>query len=481
MNKRILLLWMFCIGWFSMQAQEVLYSAYEKFDLRSGDFSVIGKTGNRIYTYRAATDGFFLDAYNDSMFKVASVLLDFFPNKIYETKFINYPDKLLVLYQAVEGNKVVQYAALLDTKGRLLKNPLKLTEAKTGIFGPNKNYFSTIVSDDKSQILIYRMQAKGRSIQMVGVGLDTACNVTGRSSASFVGDNDLAIGEGVLDDKGNFYVPIFSPIGSKNYNDQYWMLTLPQGTNSFISQELPLSGKYIANSYLKMDNYNSRIYIGGFFADKKNGSYDGVIYSTFETSTGTFSQNKQLPFDDRIRMATGERNKKRAFDNYQPRQIIVKKGGGFVLLSEEVSIVNRPVSPYYTSYYASPMMAQSVREYYYNDILALSYDGDGVNEWFNFIHKSQYSQEDGGIFSSYSLINTGGVLGFLFNDNNTSRSKIQLATIDGSGKLEMRSLAVGNSSDPDWLPRPAKQIGVRDVVVPCIRKKQICFAKVSFN
>src|SRR5690606_11605171 len=103
---------------------------------------------------------FFLDAYNDSMIKTATVILDFFPEKIYETKFINYTDKLIVLYQAVVRNKVIQYAALLDSRGKLLKDPVKLTEEKVGIFGPNGNYFSSAISDDKSQILVYGIDQK---------------------------------------------------------------------------------------------------------------------------------------------------------------------------------------------------------------------------------------------------------------------------------------------------------------------------------
>ena len=103
-----------------------------------------------------------------------------------------------------------------------------------------------------------------------------------------------------------------------------------------------------------------------------------------------------------------------------------------------------------------------------------------MREWQTFVRKNQYSQEDGGLFSSFAFMNTGGTLGFLFNDYNTNRSKIQLASVDGSGKLNMRSLAAGTADDPDWLPRSGKQIAAREVVIPCLRKRQICFAKIVF-
>ena len=473
-----------CFWAWSGTAQEVIYSGYEKFDLRNGDFSVIGKSGDRTYIYRAGTDGFFLDAYDDAMVKKATVLLDFYPKKIYETRFINYPDRMVVLYQSVESNKVVQYAALLDTKGRLLKNPVQLTTAKTGVFGPNKNYFSSAVSDDKTQILVYGVETKGRKLQFTGVWIDSDLNIAGRGHASYVTDNDLESGEGLIDDKGNFYMPVYTPAGAKNFADQLWIVRVAKMGNSFRAKEFAMRDNYVANSFMKMDNVNNRIYLAGFYSDKKNGNYSGVLYGIYNIGDSAFTGSRLIPFDERIRNATGERNKKRAFDNYRTKQLIIKKDGGFVLISEDVSIVYRSNNMgwggYYSFYYNGPMMTQTIKEYYYNDVFALSYNGEGANEWYSFIRKNQYSQEDGGIFSSYALINTGGVLGFLFNDYNTSRSKIQFATLDAMGKIEMHSLAAGSSADPDWLPRSARQTGARELIVPCLKKRQICFAKVIF-
>ena len=484
MNKSVWILLFACLLGIKTNAQEVLYSGFEKFDLRTGDFNIIGKSGDRTYVYRGDASGFYLDAYDDSMVKRATVLLDFFPKKIYETRFINYPDRMVVLYQSIESNKVVQYAALLDTRGRLLKNPIQLTTAKTGVFGPTRNYFSSAVSDDKTQILVYGAENKGREMQFTGVWLDSDLNISGRGHSSYTADNNLEIGEGLIDDKGNFYIPVCTPAGAKNYADQLWLLALPKLGNRFTTKEFPLREKYVANSYMKMDNVNSKIYIAGFYSEKKNGSYDGVLYSVYNMNDSLFANNKLIPFSEQVRGATGERNKKRAFDNYKTKQIIVKKDGGFVLISEDVTIMYRNNNPgwggYYSFYYNGPMMMQTIKEYYYDDIFALSYNGEGVNEWYAFIRKSQYSQEDGGMFSSYALINTGGILGFLFNDFNTNRSKIQFATLDAAGKVEMRSLAAGTASDPDWLPRSAKQTGVREIIIPCLRRKQICFAKIVF-
>src|ERR1043165_6177332 len=136
------------------RAQNILYTPYEKFDLRSGDYSVVGKVGSLIYTYRASADGHLLDAWNDSMERHATIILDFFPEKIYATRFIAYQDKIIVLFQANEGGKIIQQGALLDGAGRLQGKVVRIDEAKTGFFGASGDYFSIAVSEDKRQIVV---------------------------------------------------------------------------------------------------------------------------------------------------------------------------------------------------------------------------------------------------------------------------------------------------------------------------------------
>lgn len=469
----------------SAKAQDVLYSPYQNFELRSGDFSVVGKINGALYTYRASADGYFLDVYDDSMARVATVILDFFPSKIYETRFVAYANKMVVLYQAVESGKIVQYAALLDEKGRLIKRPISLASAKTGIFGVNRDYFSSVVSDDKKSIYVFSTSDKNEDITFDGTLIDDELNVVKKQHAVYHAGNSVAHGEAILGNDRTFYLPVFTPTGSKNFADQLWLLSLTSDSNKFHVAEFPLNGMFAASSYMKMDNVNNRIYIGGFYSDKKNGNYEGVLFGYYDVNLKSIQNQKMILFDPQLRAATGDKNKKRAFNDFVVRQLIVRNDGGFVLISEDyyVTIRNATYAPgwgYYSMYYYGPYTTPSVREYNYNDIMALAYNAEGVREWQSFVRKSQYSQEDGGMFSSYAFLNTGGSLGFLYNDYNTNRSRIQLATIDENGQIAMRSMAAEGNSDPDWLPRSGKQVAAREIVIPCLRKRQICFAKIVF-
>ncbi len=470
---------------FALQAgaQSILYTPYEKFDIRGGDYSVVGKVGGLIYTYRASGGEHFLDAWNDSMERRATVILDFFPEKIYATRFIAYADKMIVLFQSNEHGKIIQQAAILDAAGRLQGRVVKIDEAKTGFFGPSGDYFSIAVSEDKRQIVVYDASIKGSTLHLEHTLLDDNLQKLQHSTTNYNGENALTAMPGIVDNAGTFYLPVSTSIGSRDYADGIWLLTLPRGNAKLVATELPLNGKYAAGIYMRMDNAAQRIYAGGFYSEKKAGNYEGVVFAQFSADSSRTVAAKQYPFDERLRAASGERNTRRAFNDYQTRQLIIRNDGGLVLVAEDYYLsVRSGISPYgyYTGFYSPFVGTQNIREYHYGDVLALSFSADGRQEWYAFVRKDQYSQEDGGSFSSYAFINTGGALGFLYNDYDYHHSRITLSTIADDGKVSMQPLEARGASDPDWMPRSGKQVSAHELVVPCLHRRQICFAKVVF-
>lgn len=463
-------------------SQEVIYSRYEDFDYRTDVYHVVGMSGGYLYTYLHDDESAKLEAYDDSMSKKATIILDFFPPRIYQTQFIAYPDKIMVLYQALESNKVVQYMAMLNSNGMLRGKPLQIGSTRTGIFGATRTYYSMAISDNKKQILIYSAVNKGSNIEFDGTWLDDNGTVLKKSKAKFKTENNTEHGDVNIANDGTVYLAAYTPIGSQNYADQYWLLTLKPGLTEFTSVEMDLGERYATSGYTKIDNVNNKVYFGGFYSDKKNGNFDGIIFSAYDLNSNNFTSTRFIPFDPELIAATGSRSRAQAFDNYLVRQLIVKNDGGFVLISElqyiNVRSTFTPGFGYYSFY--TPYMNTTVREYHYNDIMALSYNADGSREWHSFIRKQQYSQEDEGVFSSYALLNSGGSLAFLYNDFDPRHSRIQLSTLSPTGSSETHSLVTETMDYPDWLPRFAKQVAGRVLVVPCFRKKTICFARVAF-
>lgn len=473
-----LLLMIGCLG---IHAQDVTYSRYDKFDYRSDAYAIVGMSGGYLYTYIKTEEMAKLDAYDDSMNKVATVLLDFFPQRIYQVKFVPYPTKMMAIYQALESNKVVQYVAMLDGNGLLKGKPMELRSTKTGILGATRNYYYSSVSENKKHILIYSVTDKKGEIEFDGIWLDDNGAVTKKSKARFKTENTPEHGEVNVANDGTVYMAAYTPTGAQDYADQYWVLSLPLGGTTFTAKELELGEHYATGGYTRIDNVNNKVYFGGFYSNSKNGRFSGLIYAAYDVATAGFTTNRFIPFDDKMIAEAGEKRKS-AFDNYLVRQLIVKNDGGFVLVAEEQYVTTRstftPGFGYYSFY--SPAMNSSVREYHYNDILAVAYDKDGVRSWNAYIPKQQYSQEDDGVFSSFALLNTGGAIAFLYNDFDMNHSRIQLSTLTPDGQTDTHSLSAEGNDYPDWLPKSAKQVSGRVLIVPCFHKRQICFAKVKF-
>lgn len=466
----------------AVQAQEVIYSPFNKIDFRSGSFSVVGNVGDRTYTYRGSYEGYYLDAYDANMEHLATVILDFLPRKAFGIKFYPYSDKIVLLYQESDGKEVVQYGVMLDEMGRMSQRPIEIDRVDAGFVGKRSGLYSYATSKNKEHIVVYATGERGEDLDLKVVWLDDMLKKQSTTETGFTADNNIEIGEGLVKDDGKFFLPVYTPNGSRDYANRVWLLALNVGAKVPDEAELPIGELFAAGLYVKVDREQDRLYIGGFYSDKKNGHFEGVLYAYYDIIEKEFREMKAIPFSDRLREATGDRSKKRAFNDYRVKELIVKNDGGFVMIAEDFFITTRSNYSsgfgYYSWYY--PTMSSSVREYNYGDIIAISCDGNGKPEWTKFVRKYQYSQEDGGIFSSYGLVNTGGAIGFLYNDFSMNSSRVKLASLDIEGNITSNTIGAQKVSNTDWLPRSGKQISANEFVVPCLKRNEICFVKVVF-
>jgi hypothetical protein len=447
--------------------------------------SIVGKVDGTLYTFHSYGTEYFLDAYNDEMEKTATVVLDFFPDKIYNVKFIPVDTRILVLYQSQEGTKITQFASILNSKGMLLNKPLKIDEKRTGFFGNNdKEFFNSAISENGQHIMVYSAINQGKSIQFEGYWLDLSSlnlRISKRIKLKFKAGDIISNNNGLMSNAGQFFLPVFTSIGSRNFSDEYTLLHLKKEDANFTKIQFSLENNFLEYPFQKIDNTNSKLHFASFFSAKRNGNNEGVAAATLDLESLTLTPISFIPFDEQMRGELRGKRRDRALNEFRINQLVVKNDGGFLVASEEIYVSTQnnflPGVGFY-SFYNAPMMNQIIREFHYNDILLLSYDAKKQNEWHSFLRKEQYSQEDGGMFSSYSLLNTGGGLGFLFNDFNSRRSRIQLTTVTADGKVNNGFMDAGQKDDPDWLPRLGKQVDAREIIIPCLRKKQLCFAKI---
>lgn len=465
------------------RAQQVLYSSYSDFSVKDGNISVVGKTGGRIYTFRGDADGYFMDAWNDSMQLMATVILDFLPQKLYDTHFSIAGDSITLLYQYLQGRDLFVYGAVLDNEGRLLRRPQKLDQKRTGFLGVGNEYYNFVSSEDKRSLAVYSITDDSRELEVKAVLFGNDLGGLRRINNKIKRDGNLLAVRPVLTNSRGLVIPVRQATGRRDVYEKLFLMRFADSSKGYSVVNVPIVDAFVEEPFIRTAPGDGNIYVAAFYSNSKNGNPDGLLYAGFDGQNLSPLRQVQVPFDDRLRAMTGERSLRHAFANQHLRQLVIRNDGGFVAISEESYVNTRssysPGWGYYSMY--GPFMGgPQVREYFYNDILALSVDGSGQMQWPSFIRKEQYSQEDGGLFSSFAFINTGANLGFLYNNFNRQRSSITFVQIEEAGQQQSRSFDVDGEMAPDWLPRMARQVSAREVIVPCLNRKKICFAKVSF-
>ncbi len=489
---------------FTTRAQQVIFSDYERQDGRDMDFEVIGKMNGNILVYKNIGWRHRLNVFDASMKTIETINLDFVQEKTFNMDFVTYPDHFYMIYQYQKKNIVYCMAAKMDANGHKVGDPIQLDTTQIPVMADNKIY-STISSDDKQQIMVFKIHKKNERYNLVSLLFNSQLELQ-RKSREVIPFNDRRdnFGDFVLDNEGNLAFTIATQAGYRENNNALQLITKSPTSDTVSWHKIDLSERYIDEVKLKVDNLNKRYLINSLYYKKSRGSIEGLFnYSWDKVNAKPASSGFTQLYDTLRNEAKNEGLLRFAFDDFLIRQVVVKKDGGYILTAEDFSSQNRGNfgspwnrwdyfnSPYtYNSgyYYYSPYgyyrpwnrfnnQQQSVR-YYYANIIILGVDKNGQVQWSKVIPKDQFD-DDEDRFMSFSLMNSGGELHFLFNEN----GKYQVMadhSINTDGKLTRNPTLKSQEKGYQFMPVMAKQTGARQIIIPCSYRGFICFAKVDF-
>jgi hypothetical protein len=216
--------------------------------------------------------------------------------------------------------------------------------------------------------------------------------------------------------------------------------------------------------------------------------------------------NATTVFSDEFREdAKGEGGSKTAFNDYFLKNIILRKDGGFIIISESAYTSSRGNtlnrwdylygSPYWSpvDYYSwnSPTgyypwwrsslnnSNNSLTRYFADNVAVISFEPNGKMEWSNVIRKSQFDDNTDN-YIGYGLLNTGDQLHFIFNVQEKRSMILSDQSISPSGQVDRNPTFKNLDKGYDFMPRHAKQVGARVAIVPCQYRGFTCFAKLEF-
>ncbi|NJK83304.1 MAG: hypothetical protein HC912_05280 [Saprospiraceae bacterium] len=131
------------------------------------------------------------------------------------------------------------------------------------------------------------------------------------------------------------------------------------------------------------------------------------------------------------------------------------------------------------NYRNSTFVASSI-DYYFEHLMLISIHPVGETQWTNILRKKQFSQDDGGVYSSYFLVKTPSNLRFVFNDEIKEENTVSEYVIQGSGDFGRRSVMSTDNQRIKLRFQDAIQVGIDEFVVPSERRGRLRIVRVRY-
>jgi hypothetical protein len=504
-KKQIFLIFLLFLGW-SAKAQQIVYSESEREDNRRLKFEVIGKVNGQYLIYKNNHNKNWISILDEKMQSVGKTDLDFLPSDelIINIDFFAYPDRVLMVYQYEKRNVVYCMAAVLDPTGASLKLPIQLDSTHLS-FTNTRQLYAAIASEDKKKIAVFKVNNKNKSLFWLSLQVyNDQLELLKKSSIPIAMEERRdELGDFVLNNEGD----LFFPKMAKKYNESITeasILCKPFTADSLVQQLLNFEGVQLDEIKMKVDNANQRVLLASLYTQEKRGNIDGYYFSAWDNKASKLSLEKTIAFTNELRQDARNTNTARsAFNDFFIKNIITRKDGGFILVSESYYTTSRNstwnrwdngyISPYYSSglygynsLYNNRLLMNSRTgpnqqpRYHADNILVQSFGPTGQSEWSNIIVKAQFDDESEDLIS-YFLMNTGGQLHFLYSQDERRDQLLVDFTIKPGGEINQSPLLKNLDKGYEFMPALSKQVSSRQLLMPCLYRNYICFAKFEFN
>jgi|SRR5450432_87308 len=484
-----------------IQAQHIVYTEPEQNDSRKTDFEIIGRVSGNILIFKNNRSDNTISIYNPEMKLVQRVPLPFLPDKFVNVDFVQYPDFFYLFCEYQKKNVVHLEAFKMDGQARTMGEAVELDT--TLVSGSNNTkIYTNLASEDKQYLMALKINTKSTKTYTFTTFLfNKNLDLQDRHRLSMqVQDHADMFTSFDLDNDGQLVFTKFARTGSGDYLSHVSFVTKGPQADTFAIRDVGASERIFDELILKVDNYNKRYLLSAFYYKQRRGNIEGLYTVIWDKATDSKIKETLTVFTDDLRnlAKSSESNLKSAFNDYFLKKMVVKKDGGYVLVSESEFTTSRgstfnrsdymygPMNPidYYSPYYNpySPYNRYgtgTINRYNAENIMVLSFDKNSNMEWSNVIPKSQFD-DDGQNLISYQSLNTGGELHFLYNQFEKRTLLLMDQSISSEGKVTRLPTLHNLDKGYDFMPRLAKQVSSNQIVIPCLYRNYLCFAKIDF-
>jgi hypothetical protein len=479
LDKKLLLILFTSFFFFQGKAQEIVISNPVKISSKLSDFEILGKNQNGLYVryYNGTTNE--LELFNQQLRSVSKREVDVKDkNSKIESIFLQ-DDRAVVFYTSqINGN--------LFLKARWLNNYLEPSNTEffldsivniknAGYYSyyikqsTNLKYFSFFsIFEDKAGFSV-KYQVLNSDLEFVADGVFE------------IKQKDMILKSFKINDNGVVYAVMAHQIKGSDANDyvydQLYSFIYNPTTQLGLEQHNEISeGLRFKNIITEIDNFSNRAYTASNYLNKDNPEDLGLFILSTEPNSAHTLQHR-YPYTKEAMSRLHSYDAKDWKDQamiIRPKQIITQSDGGCVVISEgqyqyTKVIRSTPYSYPYSMY--GDMYTKVYDQNHYFDISAASIDGNGKINWTALMPKMQMTEGDGGMYSSYVLMEANNVLKFLFNEDIYSNGNFVEYNLNPAGETKNMSLLNSQKDELVLIPQKGLQISPTEVVIPSEQKR----------
>lgn len=491
---------------YSSTAQKINFSEKISDENSSMNFEIIGRQGNNYLIYKNYRKKHFIGVYGQSMELINNNRIKEIPDKTFNAFFISYPEKVLMIYQYSKGNTIYCAALSFDNNGAPLADPIILDQTKIGSFS-DKRVYSTVFSENKNHILIYKMMRRNNKLYLNTFMFNPEFLLEKNTEDLFDYKERYDIFSDLsINNDGEFVFAKSTRKGSRESAFKLDIFSRTKESDSGTLTNIPLNGSYIDEVLIKPDNINHHYLINSLYSINNNDNITGLFSSFFPFNKNDSFKTAFNAFPDTIRNSfSSSRNLKYAFENVYLRNIIVKNDGGFMISNEEQTsrtignnyyrnrndyLYGSPYggndyylyNPSYYNYGRYMPYSNNYRttQYEYGNILVNSINKDLVPDWNRIIVKRQKDTETDN-FISFSIMNTGGLLHYIFMENERANQVILNIGLSADGNITRFPSLKSRDAGYLFIINSGRQVSATKIILPCINKGSLVFALVDLS
>src|SRR5438552_13389469 len=269
-----------------LRAQKIVYSEPDRDDNRRMNFDVVGKVRGNFLVYKNIRNRNWITLFDNNMKAITKVEQAYLPNeRLINIDFFPYNDFFYAIYQYQKRNTVYCEAVKLDGNCKKLSDVIQLDTTHIG-FAANNKIYSVISSEDKSKILVLKINSKNRERYVITTNLfdDSLHRLKKSSLAMPMEEHYDYLDEFNLDNEGDFVFTKFSR-QSNDIINRASMVVKSADADSFFVKDLDIDKRYLDELHVKVDNYNNRYFITSFYYKERRGNIDGFYFFVWDKQT----------------------------------------------------------------------------------------------------------------------------------------------------------------------------------------------------